>query len=155
MKKSIITFIITLLVASTTGIQAQTLKEVLDKHFKTIGQEKLAAVKTYSVKATVNQMGMDVPMEMKRPNKFRMEIEMQGQKMIQVFDGAKGWFIAPWISPEPQKLEGEQLQQALNQADIDGELYNYTLKGHKAELIGKEQQDGKEVYNIKLTTKKR
>ena len=155
MKKSIITFIITFLVASATGLNAQTLKEVLDKHFKTIGQEKLVAVKSYSVKATMNQMGMEVPMEMqmKRPNKFRMEMEMQGQKMIQVYDGEKGWFIAPWISPEPQELEGPQLQQALDQADIDGELYRYAQKGHKAELMGKEQQDGVEVYNIKLTTK--
>ena len=120
-----------------------------------MGRKKLIEVKTYSVKATVNQMGMEVPMEMKmkRPNKFRMEMDMQGQKMIQVYDGEKGWFIAPWISPEPQELEGAQLQQALDQADIDGELYNYAQKGHKAELIGKEQQDGLEVYNIKLTTK--
>ena len=155
MKKSIIALIITFLVASAAGVQAQTLKDILDKHFKTIGQEKLAAVKTYSVKATMNQMGMEVPMEMKmkRPNKFRMEMEMQGQKMIQVYDGEKGWFVAPWISPEPQQLEGAQLQQALDQADIDGELYHYAQKGHKAELMGKEQQDGVEVYNIKLTTK--
>jgi outer membrane lipoprotein-sorting protein len=154
-KKLIVTLIVTLLVASVTGIHAQTLKDVLDRHFKTIGQEKLTAVKTYSVKATVSQMGMELPMEMKmkRPNKFRMEMEMQGQKMIQVYDGEKGWIIAPWVSPEPQELEGAQLQQALDQADIDGELYNYVQKGHKAELIGKEQQDGMEVYNIKLTTK--
>ena len=144
-----------LLVALATMVQAQALKDILDKHFKIIGQEKLTAVKTYTVKATVNQMGMEVPMEMKmkRPNKFRMEMDMQGQKMIQVYDGEKGWFIAPWISPEPQVMEGPQLQQALDQADIDGELYNYAQKGHKAELIGKEQQDGIEVYNIKLTTK--
>lgn len=155
MKKSIIILTITLLVVSVAGLKAQTLKDVLDKHFKTIGQEKLTAVKTYSVKATVSQMGMEVPMEMKmkRPNKFRMEMEMQGQKMIQACDGKKGWFIAPWVSQEPQELEGAQLQQALDQADIDGELYNYAQKGHKAELVGKEQQDGIGVYNIKLTTK--
>lgn len=155
MKKSIITFIITFLVASVTGLHAQTLNEVLDKHFETIGQDKLVKVKTYSVKATVNQMGMELPMvmQMKRPNKFRMEMDMQGQKMIQVYDGQKGWFIAPWISPEPQEMEGAQLQQALDQADIDGELFNYEEKGHKAELVGIEQQDGIDVYNIKLTTK--
>lgn len=155
MKKSVFAILIIFFVACVTQIQAQTLKEILDTHFKTIGQEKLAAAKTYTVKATIKQMGMEMPMEMKmkRPNRFRMEMDMQGQKMIQVYDGERGWFIAPWISAEPQELEGAQLQQAMDQADIDGELYNYKEKGNAAELIGKEQLDGKDVYNIKLTTK--
>lgn len=155
MKKSIFTIIIFFLVSSTGFIQAQSLDDVLAKHFKTIGQEKLNKVKTYTIKANISQMGMDLPMvmKMKKPNKFRMEMDMMGQKMIQAFDGEKGWVIAPWVSTEPQDLTGAELQQALEQADIDGELYNYKEKGHTAELIGKENLDGTDVYNIKLTNK--
>ncbi len=156
MKRTMMTMFILLLVAAVSMIQAQNLEQVLDKHFKAIGQEKLLEQKSYSIKANVQQMGMEIPMVMKikRPDKFRMEIDMQGQKMIQAYNGEKGWAIAPWMSPDPQELTGEQLQQAMDQADIDGELYNYKSKGHKAELVGKEDLDGKEVYNIKLTTNK-
>jgi hypothetical protein len=57
------------------------------------------------------------------------------------------------MSPDPQALEGPQLQQAMDQADIDGELYGYKDKGHSADLIGKVKVDDNEVYRIKLTTK--
>ena len=153
MKKSIITTLAILIIASMNFVQAQSLDDVLKKHFKAVGQDKLVAAKTYFMKAKINQMGMELPMEMKmkRPNKFRVEMEMQGQKMIQAFDGEKGWMIAPWLSPDPQVLEGDQLKQAMEQADFEGELYNYEEKGHSVDFVGKVNADGKEAYKIKLT----
>jgi len=155
MKKTILTLAVFLFVSSVSFIQAQNVKEILDKHFKAIGQDKLAKVETYSIKAKVTQMGMELPMimKMKKPNKFRMEMDMAGQKMIQVYDGQKGWVVAPWISSEPQELTGAELEQAMAQADIDGELYNYEKKGHQVELVGKEDIDGAAMYNLKVTNK--
>lgn len=80
-------------------------------------------------------------------------MDMAGQKMIQVYDGQKGWVVAPWISSEPQELTGAELEQAMAQADIDGELYNYEKKGHQVELVGKEDIDGTDMYNLKVTNK--
>ncbi len=155
MKKLVITTLAILVIASMNFVQAQSLDDVLKKHFKAVGQDKLVAAKTYYMKAKLSQMGMDLPMEMKmkRPNKFRVEMEMQGQKMIQAFDGEKGWMIAPWISPDPQVLEGDQLKQAMEQADFEGELYNYKQKGSSVDFVGKVNADGKEAYKIKLTSK--
>jgi len=82
-----------------------------------------------------------------------MEMDMMGQKMIQVYNGEKGWVMAPWISSEPQELAGAELDQAMAQADIDGELYHYKEKGHQVELAGKENIDGIDMYNLKLTDK--
>jgi outer membrane lipoprotein-sorting protein len=73
--------------------------------------------------------------------------------MIQVYNGEKGWVMAPWISSEPQELAGAELDQAMAQADIDGELYHYKEKGHQVELAGKENIDGIDMYNLKLTDK--
>jgi len=154
MKKTVTIFIAFILMVSTGLLQAQSLDDILEKHFEAVGQKNLLEKQTYIIKANINQMGMDLPMLMKikRPDKFRMEMEMQGQKMVQVFNGEKGWLLAPWISPEPQALEGPQLKQALAQADIDGELYNYEEKGHSADLIGKVMVDDTEAYRIKLTS---
>lgn len=155
MKKTFLTLLAVLFIVLTGQVNAQNLDEVLDKHFKAVGQEKLMEQQSYTVKAKVQQMGMELPMEMKikRPNKFRMEMEMQGQKMIQAYDGEKGWMIAPWISAEPQDLSGPELEQAMDQADIDGELYNYKEKGTTATLLGKVNVDGSPMFNIKLTGK--
>ncbi|HSO86610.1 MAG TPA: hypothetical protein VLQ91_08680 [Draconibacterium sp.] len=156
MKKTILTTFIISLIACFGVAQAQTLSEVLDKHFKAVGQEKMMAVNSFYMKAKVSQMAMEMPMEMKikKPDMFIMTIEMQGQKMIQAFDGEKGWMIAPWVSPEPQELAGDQLAQVKKQVqgNMEGELYNYDKKGSTAELMGKVNVDGKEMYRIKLTT---
>lgn len=155
MKRLIITTLAILIIASMNFVQAQSLDDVLKKHFKAVGQDKLVAATTYYMKAKLSQMGMELPMEMKmkRPNKFRVEMEMQGQKMIQAYDGENGWMIAPWMSPDPQALEGDQLKQAMEQADFEGELYNYKQKGHTVDFVGKVNADGKEAYKIKLTAK--
>ena len=155
MKKSVFILVVFWVASFSNLTRAQTLNDVLTKHFKAIGQDKKSEVKSFVIKAKVVQMGMEIPMEMKmkRPNKFRMEMEMQGQKMVQAFDGEKGWMIAPWISPDPQDLAGAQLKQAIDQADMDGELYNYEKKGITIDLVGKVKLDSTDVYRLKLTTK--
>ncbi len=155
MKKSILTVIVLISSLVLNIIQAQTLDDILAKHFKAVGQDKLVAAQTIIVQAKVKQMGMEMPLEMKikKPDKFLVTVDMQGQKMIQAFDGEKGWMVAPWISTDPQVLEGDQLIQAQQQADLEGELYNYKKKGSTAELIGKVNIDGKDAYRIKLSTK--
>jgi hypothetical protein len=155
MKKSVIT-VFAIIIAFVNVAQAQSLNEVLDKHFKAIGQDKLVAVQSFYVKAKVSAMGMEMPMEMKikKPDMFIVTTEMQGQKMIQAFDGQRGWMIAPWVSTEPQELSGAQLTQVKKQVqgNMEGELYNLEKKGSTAELMGKVNVDGKDMYRIKLTS---
>ena len=155
MKKMLFTTLATVVFALANVANAQSLKEVLDMNFKAVGQEKLVAANSYYVKAKMSQMGMEVPMEMKvkKPLMFVVTIEFQGQKLITAFDGENGWMINPMAGPEPKDLSGDELSQARQQADIEGELYNYEAKGHSAELLGKVNLDGKEMYRIKLTTK--
>ncbi|MFV0591891.1 MAG: LolA family protein [Draconibacterium sp.] len=148
------TFILTaLMLLAFIGTQAQSLDDVLKKHYAATGQEKLADVKTFYIKAKMSMMGMDMPMtiQMKKPNKFRIEMEVMGQKIIQAYDGETGWMQNPMVGPGITDLKGAELKQAMSQADLEGELFNYEKKGHKAELLGKVNADGKEAYKIKLT----
>lgn len=155
MKKSVIAFLAILVIAFANVTQAQTVNEVLEKHFKAVGQEKLVELNSFYIKAKVSQMGMELPMEMriKKPDLFITNIDIQGQKMVQAFDGQKGWMIVPMISSDPQELSGVQLDQAKEQANMDGELYNYEKKGSTAEMGGKVNVEGKEMFRIKLTDK--
>jgi len=155
MKKSVITLFAIIIIAFVNLAQAQSVDEVLAKHFKAVGQDKLTAVQSFYIKAKVSQMGMEIPMEMKikKPDMFIINMEIQGQKMIQAFDGQKGWMIIPMMSPDPQELAGAQLSQAREQVDMEGELYNYKEKGSSADLSGKVNVDGNECFRIKLTAK--
>lgn len=144
-----------LLLTFFSVVQGQELNDILKQHFSVVGQEKLAEVKTITVYGKILQMDAEFPFvqKMKSPNKFRMEATLQGQVMIQAFDGENGWLIAPWIGPDPQDLTGIQLKQSKEQANIEGDLYHWEEKGHQAEYVGTEDMEGTEVYKIKLTKK--
>ena len=151
MKRTLI--LTALMLFALVGLQAQTIDQVLEKHYKATGQDKMAAIKTYYVKAQMSMMGMDMPMtiQMKKPTKFRIDMEVMGQKIEQGFDGEVGWMRNPMAGGGITDLKGAELKQAMQQADLEGELYNYAKKGHSAELIGKVDADGKEAYRIKFT----
>lgn len=155
MKKLGFAIVAIIVIAFANVAQAQSVNEVLEKHFKAVGQEKLVAINSFYIKAKVSQMGMELPMEMKikKPDMFITNIDVQGQKMVQAFDGEKGWMIIPMMSPDPQVLAGDQLAQASEQANMEGELYNYEKKGSTAEMGGKVNVEGKDMYRIKLTDK--
>src|SRR5210317_528294 len=92
------TFILTALMLFVfAGVQAQSLEKVLEKHYAATGAAKIVAVKSFNIKAKMSVMGMDMPltMKIKKPNKFRVESEIMGQKTIAAYDGVKGWMINP------------------------------------------------------------
>jgi outer membrane lipoprotein-sorting protein len=78
--------------------------------------------------------------EHKRPNRMRMEIELQGTKLIRAFDGTQGWQKQPQ-APAPEQLTGDDLHNIANEADFDNALIDTAAKG-KAELLGKESLGG-------------
>ena len=47
----------------------------------------------------------------------------------------------------------DELKVGRDQLDIQGDLLDYKLKGHKVELLAKETIDGADAYKIKLTRK--
>lgn len=144
-----------LMLFALISTQAQSLDKVLDSYYKTNGLDKIADVKTFDVKAKVSVMGMEMPMHIrvKNPDKFRVDMEMMGQKTTSAFDGENGWMINPMMGAGVQDLEGAQLKQAMGQADMEGALYNYKAKGSNIEMLGKVDADGAEAYKLKLTDK--
>jgi outer membrane lipoprotein-sorting protein len=155
MKKTII-ILITLTVFSAGSSFAQDLQKILDKYFETAGQQKLLTIKSLVSSGKTIQMGMEMPFKtyQKRPNKSRLEIEIQGSMMVMAFDGQNGWAIQPWTgSLDPVDLAGMELASVKELADLDGALWDYKKKGHQLELMGKDAFEGNEVYVLKLTRK--
>ena len=144
-----------LMLFALISTQAQSLDKVLDSYYKANGLDKIADVKTFDIEAKVSVMGMEMPMHIrvKNPDKFRVDMEMMGQKTTSAFDGENGWMINPMMGAGVQDLEGAQLKQAMGQADMEGALYNYKAKGSNIEMLGKVDADGAEAYKLKLTDK--
>lgn len=153
---SIFTIVLAFVITGfTSTAQEKKRDEILSKHFKAVGQKKLEDINTIKMQGKTQTQGQEFQftMYMKEPNKIRNEVPMQGQKMIQAFDGEDGWRIAPWVSPEPQDLSGQQLEQFKKSANIRGDLYNWKEKGHKLEYLGEEEMEGTLAYRLRLTKK--
>jgi len=154
MKKSVVIIITFVSFISFSGLsQEMNLDEILAKYHQTIGTAVIKEWKTLTMTGKSTAQGMEFPViiYMKRPDKIRVEVEIQGNKMLQVFDGETGWSVAPWSgSSDPQDMTVDEVKGMKEQADFEGSLFNWKEKGHKVELIGKEDMEGTPVYKIKV-----
>jgi len=137
-----------------------TLDQIIQKHVDALGgMDKLKAITTFSAtgKATMNggQMVAALVMQMKRPSSMRVEMTIQGKKIVQGFDGATAWMLNPLTGLDtPQKANAEDTQEMKNSADIDfSSLVDYKAKGNAVELVGMEDVDGSPAYRLKVTRK--
>lgn len=93
-------------------------------------------------------------MEMQRPRKVRFELQFKGQTAVQVYDGANGWKLRPYLnhlSVEP--FTADESRMASMQPDLDGPLVDYAAKGTRVELDGMEKVEDHDTYKLKLTMK--
>jgi len=136
---------------------AQTVDELIKKNLDAKGgAQKVKAIKSIKVTAKIIQQGLEIPLviQQKRPRLMRVDITFQGKSQSMAYDGESGWKTDPFQgSPDPEKIAGDDLKEAEEQSDIDGPLVDYKEKGHKVELVGKEDMEGTPVYNLKLTLK--
>jgi len=136
---------------------AQDLKTILDAHYKAAAQEKMEKIETIITKGKnmYSMAGLESGFSMyqARPNKLRIEAEVQGTQVIQTFNGETGWMYAPAMGiSEPKELSGQELETILNQGEFENPLWNYEEKGNTLELTGT-SEDGSEDH-LKLTTNK-
>jgi hypothetical protein len=93
-------------------------------------------------------------MELERPRKMRMELQFNGQTAIQVYDGANGWKLRPFLNRlEVEPYTAEEMKIASMQQDLDGPLVDYAAKGTQIELAGTEKVEDRDTYKLKLTMK--
>ena len=137
---------------------AQTVDEVIAKYVNAKGgMEKIKSVKSMRMSGKmVMGQGMEAPFTMtgKRPKMTRMEFTFQGMTGVQAYDGKNAWMVMPFMGKkDPEALPAEETKVMDEQADMDGPLVDWKEKGHKVELVGKEQVEGADVHKLKLTMK--
>ncbi|MCF8391906.1 MAG: hypothetical protein K9H12_14500 [Bacteroidales bacterium] len=151
--KKYLTLLTILVFTSAVNIFAQDLDEILDNYFEVVGQEKMLEFNTIILQGKAVQMGMEFPMTLtqKRPDKARMEAEIQGAKIIQAYNGVTGWSIIPMTgSMEPQDMGEQEVKGMKQMGDMDGDLYNWKEKGFDLTLVGEDDMEGTAVFKLKL-----
>jgi outer membrane lipoprotein-sorting protein len=116
--------------------------------------KRVALQADQSNKEPPKQVQLPFVLDMKRPEKARVEIEFDGATAVQVYDGTNGWKVRPFLnrrSVEPF-TDDEKKSQA-GKWDLDGPLLDYEAQGTKVALDGVEAVEGHNAYKLKLTTK--
>jgi outer membrane lipoprotein-sorting protein len=138
---------------------AQTADEIVNKALAARGGvDKIKAVQSQRVTGRISfPQGLEgtFVLELKRPQKMHIEISIEGQKVIRVYDGkSAGWMVNPFAeNKDVQPMPDEELRSISEESDFDGPLVDYKTKGNQIELAGKEDLEGKPVYRLKLTNK--
>ena len=131
-----------LIVGASSKASAQTVDEILARNYQSRGGlDKLKAIDSMKITGRMSASGSDMAMTtwMKRPFLVRQEMEVQGRKMIQAFDGTHAWAVNPMMgSQEPVELPAAQADLMKTGADFDGPLIDYKAKGYTLAIAGTE-----------------
>ena len=149
-----IPFISACLMLAVAFLQANTLEEILRKNQEAHGGlEKWQAVESVKMSGVYSSFSDPGPFTIwrKRDNLYRFDHQLIGQSLTTCFDGEKVWWINPLYGktdavpiPEPDDwvTEREKL--------FDNVLWNHEAIGASAELVGRQDLDGQEVFDVKV-----
>ena len=148
---------------STASAQAPatfTAAQIIDKNVAaTGGLPAWRAVQSISFSGKLDAGGKskaELPFVLtkKRPRKTRVELVFAKDTAVQVYDGAHGWKLRPYLGRRNvEPYSPEELESASLDSELDGPLVDYAAKGSNAELEGVEKIENQDVYKLKLTLK--
>ncbi len=93
-------------------------------------------------------------LDLERGRKMRLELQFHGQTAIQVYDGANGWKVRPYLNRmEVENFTEDELHKSALQSELDGPVVDYAAKGTTLALEGTEKVNDRDTYRLKLTMK--
>jgi hypothetical protein len=150
MKKLI--FILTGLIIMSV-INAQSLEEIVKRYTTANKLDKVSSLKTIKITGNMSMMGMSMPMTMwmKNPDKIKTVTSVNGQEMIQVFDGVKGYTVNPMTgSSAPVEMTADEVKQTIRTNMFQNYMDKY-LKNGQLVLEGDDKVKDKPAFKLKAT----
>ncbi len=103
-------------------------------------------------KRPVEEVQLPFLMELERGRRTRIELQFNGQTAVQVFDGANGWKLRPWLNRHViEPYTPNEMKIVSRQSDLDGYLVDYAAKGTRIEFVGMDNTEKRDTYKLKLT----
>lgn len=154
------TIVFAAILFSAVTAQAQTTGEIVSKAIAARGGlEKLKAAHSEKITGQIT-LGPDAQgpftVQRQRPHKMHMEMVIQGQTVIRIFDGAAGWQVNPFQfqgNKDVHALTPGELKNIAEESDFEGPLVNWREKGNQVEFLGKEKVGDRDAYRLKATEK--
>lgn len=142
--------------AQNKAIEDITVDEIIEAYLENIGgKDNWKALTSMRMEGKMAQMGMEFPGVVMQvpPNKQRIEVNIQGQQMIQAYDGETAWWINPFMGGTDAQPMPAEMASEFTKEKFEDDFIDYAEKGHKVELLGEVEVDGVMTYEVKLTQK--
>lgn len=140
-----------------TNVTAQNADEIISKYITNIGgAEKLKALKGIKMEMSVNNGGMEIPVDIVQLSggKMYVKLNLQGKEITQMASNGSILWTTNFTSMKPEKVDAESTANAiLSNGDFPDAMLDYKSKGYQVEFVGKETKEGTECFKIKLTKK--
>lgn len=136
-------------------ISAQNAISVIERYNKATGVGSVDVSKSnMMMKMTISNMGMKMPYTIVMANpthRMRMEMEANGQKILIVVSGEKGWMSIPGMGVQP--LPSEQIKQFQGQVDLLSNI-KWDAGSFDFELLPQVTENGKKYDVVRAKSKK-
>lgn len=152
MKRSISFLFFILAIFFTSFTQAQSVDEVVNKHIEALGgMEKISKIENVVMTGSLDFQGATIALTMTQVNNKlnRQDISVMGMNGFDLLTDKEGWTYLPFQGMQnPEPKPAEEVKENQGDLDVAGPLVDYAAKGHKLELSGKEDIEGKLCYKI-------
>jgi hypothetical protein len=142
---------------TATLAKAQSVDDIVNRYMDSLGGKAAwAKVNSLVMEGAINIQGTDITVNRTVLNGkgMRLDIVAMGMNGYQIMTPTEGWSYMPFQGQTSKEaVPAEDVKESQEELDVTGSLFNYKEKGNTAELIGKEDVEGTECFNIKLTTK--
>lgn len=146
-----------LAIISVLSAKSQTLDEIIDKNTTAMGgKDKLLALNSVSMEGSLSMNGQNLAVKVVQINNkaSRIDITVNGLDNFIIQTPDSGWTFFPVQGQtKPEATPAAVVKENADALDIQSVLLNYKEKGHKVELVGKDDVDGTECFKINVLTK--
>ncbi|MHA4736380.1 LolA-like protein [Dyadobacter sp. MSC1_007] len=152
LKHAVTSLILLIILGHLHCANAQSLDDIIAKHVKAMGGDKLGKLESLKITAEMDIMNMKVPINttIVQGKGFRSETTVQGMTIVQAINGNTGWAINPMTGQNKATALPEEAVKSMSaETDLTG-LYNYKQKGYKLTLDGEEDLAGAKVYKVTM-----
>lgn len=136
--------------------QAQSADQVASNYVNAIGgAAKWKALKSSKQVINLNTQGFDIAgvITSDAQNRTRAELDLNGAKIVQAYDGSTAWWINPFQGVTAPAKMPEQVAKEVRDQEFLNDLIDYKKRGSTLTLEGEETVEGTACYKLKLVKK--
>ena len=133
---------------------APSVDEIATTYIDNIGgKDAWLAVKSTHMEGKAAMQGMEFPMSLMAAegDKVRLDMEIQGNKLTQAYDGEVAWMLFPMQGiTEPKQMTEEESAQFADSPFLN-EFINTEERGYTLEAVDGKEVEGTPTYGVRVT----